>query len=59
MNIDEAIKLLEEQRGFEVKLITYKYEVSDEDGKFNFDTDDELISYAEDQKNEIDMYSEE
>ena len=57
MNIREAIKLLEEVRGFKVELVTYKYRVSDEDGSFIIKDDAELISYAEDQKmDELESY---
>ena len=53
MNKNQAIELLTNERCFKVEEVKYKYRVSDEDGVFTFDTDEDLINYALEQKQNI------
>jgi len=54
--IEEAIKLLTERRGFQVEDYSkVRYRVYDEDIDDLYDSDEELINYANDQAKE-DLY---
>jgi len=49
-NINDAIKFLEDKRGFTIKDVSmWKWNIKDEDIDWNFKNDTELIGYANDQ----------
>ena len=51
---EEAIKVLTEQRGFDVENINvFKWRISDEEFKEELKTDEELIFFAREQAKEI------
>lgn len=55
----EAIKLLTEERGFDVSDVSmYKWKVGDEDFTELLKTDEQLINFANDQAQEVEEWTE-
>lgn len=52
-NINDAIKFLTEKANIDVEVVDYKYRVSDNDFNCSINDDDELIDYANEQKEAI------